>query len=72
MNGLVELLWGDVYSKSMKQKRARDTRNSREKITMFGIVFVVPSLASFSASFVTLDFRQSVSRDCSALLGRSY
>jgi len=70
MNGLVELLWGDVYSKSMKQKRARDTR--REKITMFGIVFVVPSLASFSASFVTLDFRQSVSRDCSALLGRSY
>jgi len=59
-------------AKSMKQKRVRDTRNSREKITMLGIVFVVPSLASFSASFVTLNFRQSVSRDCSPLLGRFY
>jgi len=59
-------------AKSMKQKRVRDTRNSREKITMFGIVSVVPSLASFSTSFVTLNLKQSVSRDCSALLGRFY
>ena len=63
---------GRSLQRNQWSRRVGDTRNSREKMTTFGIVFVVPSLASFSASFVTLDFRQSVSRDCSAPLGTFY
>jgi len=72
MNGRVELLWGEVYSEINEaeeawghEKLTRENHNVRNS-------FCCPVFGFIQRVLRDPEFRRSVSRDCSPLLGRFY